>query len=434
MSADTAAGVDVREHEVQVLGAALTDQSLIDDLAEIVTGSDFYSLAHGIIWSAVTDLHSNGEPVNALSVSDALQRTGDLGRVGGYTATHQLVAATSSPRAGLWHAGRVRDAAIVRRVDQAGVRLRDLAANGAADRDEALAVVDAARGELDLLSVADEGDTPHPQAVWEAIAALKEPPGDPTPWPELTRAIAGWKPGTLNLIAARPRVGKSVLAVQCAVDMARRHKQAMIFSLEMTRHEVYHRMFSATASVNGSAIQNRTLTEHQERRLNEAARDIAALPLIVDDRSQVSVAQIRARVRAAQRTGPVGLVVVDLVGLVQPPASAPKGDRRVQVDMIAQSLKVMAMELRVPVLGTAQLNRGPEMRSDKLPTLADFRESGGLEAACDTALMLHRDPKDEELGTTLHLGVRKNRSGPETDIELLWQGHYSRALAYRDVP
>ena len=416
----------IEKHERYVVGAALARADLIDDIRDVIEPGDFRDARLEAVFAAACSLHDANAPVDAVSVADALTRTGDLARVGGMSSLHDLVSEAAVPASAAWHAQRVRDAAVRRAVWAAGTRLREVAAAEVATQDEALAVVDAARDELDKVAVRDDDDVGHEQAVWQSLDALKEPPGTPTPWQPLTKALSGWKPGALYLVGARPATGKSIVGVQAAVDMARRHKAAVLFSLEMTKTEVYHRMLTASAEVDMGRLQNRTLTADDEDALRKAAADIAALPLVVVDKPSVSVAQVRAKVRSEQRRRDVGLVVVDYLGLLAPPANVGRQDRRVQVDAISRSLKALAMELRVPVLAMAQLNRASTARADGMPSLADLRESGGQEQDADVVMLLHRDTTDEVTASSLHMLVAKNRHGPITRMEFSFRGHYSR--------
>lgn len=425
MTDDTSTSGSV-EHERHVVGAIMLDANIVDDVTDVIDAGDFYDSRLARIFNAEVDLHERGAPIDAVSVADELTRSGDLEKVGGRATVHELVAGVPLSGAAGWHAQRIRDASTVRRVWRAGARLQELAGGGASTEDEALAAVDQARSELDAVSTRSVVDVPNSQAVWDAIKALDDPPGDPTPWHPVTTAIAGWKPGALYVFGARPAVGKSVAAVMAAVGMAAQGKSAALFSLEMSKNEVYHRMLVADGGVDMGRLQARRLSADELERLNGAAARIAGLPLVVSDVPGLSVAQIRARVRAEQRRGPVGLVVVDHLGLLRAPSGAARQDRRVQVDAIARSLKELAMELRVPVLALAQLNRASTARSDGMPMLSDLRESGEIEQSADVVFLMHRDLSDPELSTVLHVMAAKNRHGPLAKFEFNFRGHLSR--------
>ena len=422
-----------KAHEEQVIGSLIVSPGFMDEVTELISGEDFHAPRLSMVWDALCRLHDSGQPIDSVSVADQLGRDGNLKLVGGFSGVHELVSGVVTSANVAWHAQRVRDAAMLRQVGVTAAALHDLSMEQTATEDETLAVVDAARSALDALASRDAAEPTHAEGVWAAIEARDAPAGDPTPWPKLTRSIAGWKPGRVYVVGARPAGGKSIAGVMSAVGMARLGKQAMLFSLEMPRTDVYHRVLVACAEVDMGKLQSRHLSPTDREGLRRAAEDIATLPLIVDDRPSLSVAQIRAKVRAAKRNGPVGIVVVDYLGLVQPPSGVGGHDRRVQVDAISRALKELAMDMQVPVVALAQINRGPEGRVDKMPQVSDLRESGAIEANADVVLLLHRDPNDEEGGSTLFMGVGKNRDGAQARYEFAWQGHYSRFTDPQDL-
>lgn len=410
-----------------VLGAMMLAPRVIDDICEIVTGADFADPRHEVVFDAITALQASGRPVDQITVADHLQTGGHLGRVGGLVAVHDMVGSVPTAANGPWYAERVRSAAVIRRVHQAGQRLQQLAEGAdATDATDALDTVNAARAELDAIVAPEHQDVPNERAVYDAIEALDDPPGLATPWPSLTKLIAGLKPGGLYVVGSRPAVGKSSVAAAFVLDAARRGQTGVMFSLEMTKPELYHRLLAAVGEVDMGRIQHRTLQRDDHERIAKAAAHIARLPLVIDDRSDLSVAQIRARVRSVRRRRPVGVVVVDYLGLLRPPAGVARNDRRVQVDAISRSLKVLAKDMQVPVVALAQLNRMIETRAVKAPLMSDLRESGAIEQDADVVILLHRDPDDESMGTDLHLMVGKNRHGPQGRVTLNFRGHYAR--------
>lgn len=420
MTADLDVPVD-RDAERAVLGAALISQASLDDAANIVTPADFYDPRHEAIFAAALALSRTGVQPDPVTVADHLGS--DLARMGGPAYLHELVASVPTHANATHYAGIVSEMATRRRLVAAGRRVVEMSlARDTAPTD----LVDLARAAVDACAPDDQDDAPHAVAVWQAIDALDEGPGIPTAWPSITDTIAGWKKGCLYLVGARPAVGKSVVAINAVLDVARRGATGMLFSLEMSKVELYHRMLSNVGSVRGEVLQHRALDAESAQALSKAAEHIAALPLVVDDRAGMTVAQIRARVRREQRRGKVGLVAVDYLGLIRPPAETLRMGRREQVDAISRDLKLMAKELDVPVLALAQLNRGSEARLDKRPTLSDLRESGALEQDSDVVFLLHRDTTDPVNGANLHVLVAKNRHGPARALSLIFRGHYSR--------
>lgn len=414
--------MNIPEAELAVVGSMLLSPNVIDEVSDLIQGSDFHDPRLETIFDAILATRAAGHPVDALSVADTLTASKDLERVGGHAGLHALVGKVASPRSATYHAGRVREASILRNVAVVGVRLQALGEDPANGADSAVEVVNRARTELDRLVIDDRREVPHSVAVFQAIDALDEPAGTPTPWAPLTASIAGWKAGNLYIAAARPGKGKTVIVGQCALDVARRGLTAVVFSLEMTKVELYHRMLASVAEVDMGRIQSRTVNAQDRAKLTDAARHIASLPLVVSDRADMTVAQMSARVRAVRRDHPVGLVCVDYLGLARPSKSAGT-DRRVQVDAIARDLKMLAKDLEVPVLAAAQLNRAVESRSTGMPVLSDLRESGGQEAAADVVMLLHRS--DDEPGE-LVVSVAKNRHGPQSRFSLDFLGRFSR--------
>lgn len=404
------------DHERQVLGAMLTTAAAIDDVTTILTGTDFANIRHEAIFDAIIAQVADGRPVDAVTIGDKVE--------GGRAYLHELVAGLITASSADYHALKVKDAARLRKVREVGVRLESLAAG----EDDPLDVVNAARQELDTLLDVDTDDT-HETAVYDAIESLSQPIGIPTPWRIVSDNIGGWAPGMLYIAGARPGVGKTVLGIGALLDIGRRGQTGMMFSLEMPKTELYLRMLSAVGTVRGDLLMHRATRRDDDERMAQAASHIARLPLVVDDRSAMSLAQIRSKIRAQQRKTHVGLVIVDYLGLVKPPPDAPRNDRRVQVDAIAQGLKNLARDLRVPILALAQLNRGIEGRADKMPALSDLRESGGIEAAADVVLLMHRATNEMHGDVTdLTLFFAKNRHGPQALCHLTFEGAYSRAV------
>ncbi len=403
-------------HEQQVLGSMLLSKAAVEDAAEILTGADFADHRHEVIFDAIVHVDHDGKPVDPLSVHDNLIEKGmraDLAYL------HDLINAVASPASAGYHALQVKADSTRRTVRQVGEQITAMS-----DAEDPLEAVNAARARLDGITDESPGSVSHEEAVYAAIDSLQDPLGIKTPWTGLSNVIQGWAPGMLYIAGARPGAGKTVLGIGALLDAARRTDgAALMVSLEMPKTELYLRMLSNVGQVDGQRIMHRSTRPADDESLAKAAAHIARLPLAVDDRSAMSLAQVRAFVRAEQRKRDVSLVVVDYLGLVKPPPDAPKHDRRVQVDAIAQGLKNLARDLHVPILALAQLNRGIEGRAEKTPTLADLRESGGIEAAADCVLLMHRtedDPND------LHVTVAKNRHGPRAHFTLNFRGEYSR--------
>lgn len=428
MNPDEGQGPDpaVVEAERFVIGSMLMTDDAAFDVSEVLTGEDFMYDRHGIIHDTVLELVASEQPHDPVAVADRLSAVGDLARCGGAAYLHELVAAVVTPASAGWYAGLVREASMKRRVRALGARLEQIGARDGS----ALEVVEEARSVLDGVVEVRGSDPTVGESIDAALAALDEGPGTPTPWRGMTDLIGGWKRTQLYIGAARPGVGKSVLALATVLDIARRGEPVALFSLEMSRTELWLRMLSSVASVDGQRIQTRKLRPDDRAKLERAADSLRGLPIMVDDRPGLSLAQIQAKVRTLNRRHRLGLVVVDYLGLVRPPPGVSRTDRRVQVDAIATGLKDTARTFDVPLLALAQLNRAIESRSGHAPQLSDLRESGGIEAAADVVMLMHRatspDPDSGEDPSDLKVHFGKNRHGPQTVLELIFQGHYSR--------
>lgn len=409
--------------EVQVVGSALLSARALEEIFEVMSPKDCADMRHELILDAALAVYRKGVPVDAVTVGDRMGFD-SLNRVGGSAYLAYLSGQVVTAASARTHAEIVLDASRRRRASaQMAWALHQLERG----EGELLDIANVIGTELEALTSSGPTEVTNTQAVYEAIAALDEPAGLSTPWSALTSAIAGWRKGNLYIFGARPSVGKSNLGTNILLDVAHRGKTAMVFSLEMTSTDLYHRMLSAVGGVDMYSIQHRSLTERQHQMMAEAARRISELPLVVNDGGDMSVPQMKAAVRAQQRRGEVGIVVIDYLQLVR--ATKASGDRRVDVDGIARDIQIAAKELDVPVVALAQLNRAGAHRGvDSRPTLTDLRESGALEQAADVVGLLHRAVGDPAGEGTLGVALAKNRHGPTTTFELTFQGWLARIV------
>ena len=418
-----------RDAERQMIGCCLTSTEALDDVLEVLDSGDLWNPHLATILEACTAVAEEGQPVEPLTVAeklgpDSLKRVGGLSELITLTS---LVVTTSS--AGYYAAEIVKPAAILRRVQAAGHRLAALVAEGGEGVDP-LAVVDQARAELDAVATGRATTADVRAEVYEALEMLETPEaGTPTPWRDLTQAIGGWHPGNLYYVGARPQIGKSVVGVAAALDMARRGKHAHVASLEMSKAELYHRMLSSVGGVDNHQMLHRKLGQPEWSRLGTAAEHIAGLPLSVDDSGTQRIADIRAKARALARTGNLGMIVLDYMQLMS--SGKRVESRQQEVSEFSRALKLLAKEFQVPVVALSQLNRGSEHRVDKMPQLSDLRESGSLEQDADCVLLLHRDQDSPDL---MQILVAKNRHGPNgVLLRLVFEGQYSRLTDFTPI-
>lgn len=413
--------IDHREAETQMLGACLLRPTGIDDVADVITPDDLYAPKHTIIWAAILQLHRTGDAVDAITVGNHLTRTGELATIGGLPYLHQLINGVVTTTNAQFYARIVHEQAVLRRLAAAGTRITQLAQAGEGD---VTALVETCRAEVDAVATGTAavstgfiGDT-----IDTTLEALEtEPTGYPTPWPDLNRLIRVWRPGALYVVGARPAVGKSIVGVQAAVHLAQ-HGAVVIASLEMPRVEVEQRILAHLARVPGNRIDAHDLTDEDWARIARHRAELASLPIAIDDRSSLTPAGIRAFARTVAHRRPLAGIVVDYLQLMTAPRGMEKRNRAEVVGEFSRGLKLLAKELQVPVIALSQLNRGPEQRQDKRPSMADLRESGAVEQDSDVVLLLHEHDDDE---TALDMLVAKNRQGQCGVVELTRGGAFS---------
>jgi replicative DNA helicase len=433
----TPPGVDL-DTERAVLGGMITAPAVIDIVDGMLTAADFSSERHAALYDVLTTMRATGHTIDPFTLADWLSRQGNLERIGGRPEIFKLAGVAGTSLNTERYAEIVHDNAVRRRVYQAGATIRQLAREGFGEIDDLLdgaaqalgGASAGAAGSMDADLIGSDADTLFAEIDHARTHGPEQ--GTPTGFIDLDNMTGGFHPGQMIIIAARPAVGKSTLALDIARAVTREGRRALFFSLEMSRREVQQRWLSAEARVGLHHIRTGAITDESRAKLDTVRAQLAKVPLAIDATPGRTVAQIRAISRREAAAGGLGLVVVDYLQLIEP-ASAGSGrrpeNRQVEVSTMSRSLKLLAKELGVPVIVVCQLNRGPEQRTDKRPTKADLRESGSLEQDADIVLLLHRedayDPHSARAGET-DLIIDKNRSGPVGTVTVASQLHYAR--------
>jgi len=392
-----------------VLGGMMLSKDAIADVLDVIKAHDYYRPAHQIIHDVILDLYGRGEPADAVTVAAELTRNGDIGRMGGAPYLHTLIASVPTAANAGYYARIVRERAILRRLVEVGTRIVQLGYTGDGDADE---LVDRAEAEVygvtdrrvseDYLPLADimPGALDEIEAIGSRGASLA---GVPTGFADLDALTNGLHPGQMIVIAARPAMGKSALALDIArAASVQSGLTAVLFSLEMSRNEITMRLLSAEARVPLQAMRTGQLGEDDWTRLARRMSEVVDAPLYIDDSPNMSMMEIRSKCRRLKQRHDLRLVVVDYLQLMSSPKRVE--NRQQEVSELSRSLKLLAKELNVPVVALAQLNRGPEMRTDKRPLLADLRESGCLTAS--TRVMRADTNEEVSLGDLLASGAR----------------------------
>ncbi|MFF0626740.1 replicative DNA helicase [Streptomyces sp. NPDC004296] len=418
-----------------VLGGMLLSADAIGDVVGLLAARDFYRPAHATVFSAILALYGRGEPADPITVAAYLTTCGEITRIGGASYLHTLVQAVPTAANAAYYAEIVADRARLRRICEAGTRITQLAYGA---EGEAAEIADAAQAELyAAVEVRREDEPKAPADTLETtfdeldrIARRKGAiTGLSTGFTDLDALLQGLHPGQLVVVAGRPGLGKSTLAMDfaraCAINAG---QTALFFSLEMGRDEINMRLLSAESRVGLHRMRAGTLTEDDWDRLAKHRGPVSAAPLFVDDAANLTLMEIRAKARRLKQTRGLALIVVDYLQLLTHGGRRPES-RQQEVADISRSLKLLAKELGVPVVALSQLNRGPEQRVDKKPMLSDLRESGAVEQDADVVILLHREDaydKESPRAGEADLIVAKHRNGPTAIVSVAAQLHLSR--------
>ncbi len=422
------------EAEQCVLGAMLMSKDAIADVVETLRGSDFYRPAHEQVYNAITDLYGRGEPADAVTVSDELGKRGELLRIGGAPYLHTLLASVPIAANAGWYADIVREKAVLRRLVDASVRIGQMSYAGEGDVDDS---VDRAQAEVYAVTARKAAEDYKPlsdlmQPTLDEIEAIGSRgaglSGVPTGFADLDELTNGLHPGQMVIVAARPGVGKSTLALDLARSASIKNGlTSVIFSLEMSQIEITMRLLSAEATVSLAHIRGGNMSEQDWNRVSTKMGQVAEAPMFIDDSPNLTMMEIRAKARRLKQRHDLRLVVIDYIQLM---TSGKKVEsRQVEVSEFSRQLKLLAKELELPVVALSQLNRGPEQRNDKRPMLSDLRESGSLEQDADLVILLNRPDlydKESDRAGEADFDVAKHRNGPTKTIKVVFQGHYSR--------
>ena len=420
--------------EQSAIGGMLLSKDAVADVIESVRAVDFYIPKHEIIFDAILSLYSHGEPTDVIAVTDELLKTGELTRAGGADYLHTLTGLVPTAANAGFYATIVAEKAVLRRLVEAGTRIVQM---GYASEGEVVDLVNNAQAEIYGVTggVEAEDFIPLTIAVETAIDEIEAAKGRdgsmtgvPTGFAELDELTNGLHPGQLIIIAARPALGKSTLALDFARAASIKHDMPSIFfSLEMGRSEIAMRLLSAEASVPLQNMRKGTVDSRDWTTIAATRGRINDAPLYIDDSPNMTLVEIRAKCRRLKQKVGLKMVIIDYLQLMT--SGKRVESRQQEVSEFSRALKLLAKELQVPVIALSQLNRGPEQRSDKMPAISDLRESGSLEQDADMVVLLHRESayeKENPRAGEADLIVAKHRNGPTRTVTVAFQGHFSR--------
>ncbi len=428
------------EAERALLGSILLDPVLMDQLQDVLEPCVFYRRAHQLIYQAMQDLHQRQEPIDLITLSDALNKAQVFEDVGGADYLSELVI-TTQPGINIEHYVQlISDKALLRTFIELN---QDWIKKGYDQSIEVEELLERAEYELKHLSESNKQDAfvPITDIVEQSIDHIQllatqdtDVTGLSTGFYDLDKMTTGLHPEELVIIAARPSVGKTAFALNLAQNVAKNTEQAVaIFSLEMSADSLVQRMLCSEGSIPAYHLRTGKLSETEWEQLYVAANDLSQRAIYIDDTPGIKITELRARCkRLAKTTDHLSLIVIDYLQLIE---GTGRENRQQEVSEISRQLKKLAKELKVPVIALSQLSRSVEQRQDKRPILSDIRESGSIEQDADIVAFLYRDdyydrddPEEEQLTNQniVEVIIEKNRSGSRGTVELLFFKEYNK--------
>ncbi len=444
--------------ERSLLGSILLDPSMLMDVVQIVSSADvFYKESHGAIFKALLDTYEAHQTGDLVQLAESLRARGVLDQVGGTSYLMELAEAVPSAVNAPFYAKLIADAFRLRKlIDAAGEILFDAYNQGGGTPDAARGVIDTA--EKRIFDIAQEDINAEPESLKELLHQEMERidaadgnliSGVPSGFHDLDTLLAGFQKEEMTILAARPSMGKTAIALNIAEQVAfggstpwqpkpdAKPIAVGVFSLEMARGSLTQRLLSSRSGVDSSKLRSGQVSDSDWEKLQRACDELANAPIYIDDTPGMTILTLRAKARRMKQRYNIGCIVIDYLQLLSSPGSA-RESRQVEVSEISRSIKSLARELKVPVLCLAQLNRGAEQREGNRPKMSDLRESGSIEQDADVVMLLHReayyhrgdpawDPKsvefDEDNREKLNLTeliIAKQRNGPTGTVKLVW--------------
>lgn len=431
--------------EQSVLGAVFISPETMTSLADELTPDDFYKPANKIVFKTMLSLLEKGEPIDATTMVSALTNQGDISNIGGMTYVVELVNSTPTSKNVEHYAKLVKEKATLRKViaelskSLSSAYQGDISINEIIEKTEkSILDISNQNAGTGFRNVADILDT-HMQIVETRSQTDGFVTGLSTGFVGLDKITTGLHEGNLIILAARPAMGKTALALNIAKHVATmERKPAVIFSLEMGAEELIERMVASEGMVPGYHLKTGNLSTDEWKRLVHAQSNLYDVPIFVDDTAGIRISEIRSKARKlSQEMGGLGIIIIDYLQLI---TGSKRENRQQIVSEISRELKILAKDLRVPVIALSQLSRSVEQRQDKRPMLSDLRESGSIEQDADIVAFLYRDAyyqkelaDSQEANNVTELILEKNRHGSLGTVKLYFHKEYTKFSSVEEV-
>ena len=424
------------EAEQSVVGAMLMDKDAITAASEMISGSDFYQSAYGIIFDSMVELFNEGKPVDLITLQERLREKDVPPEIASLEFVRDLVTAVPTSANVKYYAQIVADKAMMRRLIKLNEEIENVCYAGKEPLEAVLEKTE--KSVFELLQRLNSGEyVPIRQVVLNALVRIEKASknkgtvtGIPTGFIDLDYKLSGLQPSDLILVAARPSMGKTAFVLNIAQYVAfKKNRSVAIFSLEMSKEQLVNRLFSLESQVDAQALRTGNMKDSDWEKLIEGAGIIGQSKLIIDDTPGISVSELRSKCRKYKLENDLDLIIIDYLQLMTGSVGRSSESRQQEISEISRSLKGLARELNVPVIALSQLSRAVESRPDKRPMLSDLRESGAIEQDADVVMIIYRDDyynKDSEYKKQAEIIIAKQRNGPVGTVHLAWLGEYTK--------
>ena len=428
------------EAEQAVIGAMLMDKDAILTSSEIISGEDFYQNVYGIIFEAIVEIYNEGKPVDLITLQTRLKEKDVPSEISSLEFVRDLVTAVPTSANVKYYAEIVAEKAMLRRLIKLNEEIENMCYLGKEPMEAVLEITE--KKVFELVQKRNTGDfVPIKQVVLNALDKIEAASktsgsvtGIPTGFLDLDYKTAGLQPSDLILVAARPSMGKTAFVLNIAQHVAfKANKSVAIFSLEMSKEQLVHRLFALEPQVDAQSLRTGNLKENDWEKLIESAGIIGRSNLIIDDTPGISISELRSKCRKFKLEQGLDLIIIDYLQLMTGRVGGRSESRQQEISEISRALKGVARELNVPVIALSQLSRAVEQRPDHRPMMSDLRESGAIEQDADVVMFIYRDDyynKDTELKNVAEIIIAKQRNGAIGTINLTWLPQYTKFANY----
>jgi replicative DNA helicase len=431
------------EAEMAVLGSILVDREMMATVSELVGPTDFYAHVHETIFLALVQLFERGEPLDKITLAEELQGRSLLDKVGGLPYLTSLMDTVPTAASAEYYAKIVREKSTLRGLIHAGTQVTQIGfeseedVDGAIDRSEQI-VYEVGRRQM-------HGDfSPIRKLLkgtFEQIDRLYHSRGDRTGltsgFRDIDEYTSGFQPGNFVILAARPAMGKTSMALTMAAAAAKEEQKPIaIFSLEMTNEELVTRLLCGEARINSLNLRRGNIKDSEWEKISSGMSALSEMPIYIDDSGTVTVSEIRSRCRRLKSGDGLAAVFIDYLQLVRPSGASRSQNRNDELSEICRTLKATAKDLQIPIIALAQLNRGVESRNDKRPMLSDLRDSGAIEQEADMVTFLYREayynPEGAPEPDLTEFIIAKSRNGPTGTVKLRFLKEHTLFVPFGD--